>query len=105
MLVKKNWPLLIPITIGSLLTLSYFYILKKSTVHYYSPEQLIESVKSYFKNVTGSYIVYEPTTYQKFGIEYEIYKGGISAERNGQIYHYEFIADAYNGQVIDIFEI
>lgn len=105
MLSKKNWPLLIPITIGVVLAGSYFYVLNMNKQKYIPANKVIDSVKSYFKHVTGSYILYEPTTYRKFGIEYEVYKGGISAERNGEIYHYEFIADAYDGQIIDIIEI
>ena len=102
---NKKWPLLIPITIGIIMTGSYFYTLNKNKQSYYPAEKVITSVKDYFQNVTGSYIVYEPTTYRKFGIEYEVYKGGVSAVRNGKTYHYTFIADAYNGQVIDIVEV
>ncbi|AVP37331.1 hypothetical protein DOS70_06065 [Staphylococcus felis] len=105
MLSKRNWPLLLPIAVGLALAGSYFYVLNMNKTHYYPAEKIIKSVRSYFKDVSGSYILYEPTTYRKFGIEYEVYKGGISAERNGKVYNYEFIADAYNGQVMDIFEI
>jgi len=31
--------------------------------------------------------------------------GGITVNNDGKQVHYEFIADALNGQVIDIFEI
>ncbi|ARJ50032.1 hypothetical protein [Staphylococcus lutrae] len=105
MRLKKNWPLLIPILIGAVLTTSYFYVLYKNKQKYIAADKVIENVKGYFKHVTGSYILYEPTTYRKFGIEYEVYKGGISAERQGKTFNYEFIADAYNGQIIDIIEI
>ncbi|WP_258007259.1 hypothetical protein [Staphylococcus sp. 17KM0847] len=103
--INKNWPLVIPIAIGVAMTGSYFYMLNKNKQNYYPADKVIDSVKAYFKNVTGSYIVYEPTTYRKFGIEYEVYKGGITAIRNNEVYHYTFIADAYDGQVIDIIEI
>lgn len=102
---KKNWPLMIPITIGIIMTGSYFYTLNKNKQSYYPAEKVIESVKEYFQDVSGSFIVYEPTLYRKFGIEYEVYKGGISAIRNGKTYQYTFIADAYDGQVIDIIEV
>ncbi|MBI5974270.1 hypothetical protein [Staphylococcus canis] len=105
MFTKKDWPLLIPVAIGTALASSYFYVLNRNKSQYYPADKIIDSVRSYFKDVTGSYILYEPTIYQKFGIEYEVYKGGVSAERNGKVYNYEFIADAYNGQVIDIYEI
>ncbi|AVQ34566.1 hypothetical protein C7J88_03395 [Staphylococcus muscae] len=96
---------MIPITIGIIMTGSYFYTLNKNKQNYYPAEKVIESVKSYFQNVSGSYIVYEPTLYRKFGIEYEVYKGGISTTRQGKVMHYTFIADAYDGQVIDIIEV
>ncbi|EJO7156431.1 hypothetical protein NRV24_000514 [Staphylococcus pseudintermedius] len=105
MISKKNWPLLIPILILSLLAGSYFYALNMNKQKYISADKVIQSVNGYFRHVTGSYILYEPTTYRKFGIEYEVYKGGITAERHGKTFNYEFIADAYNGQIIDIIEI
>ncbi|MCS4485317.1 hypothetical protein [Staphylococcus americanisciuri] len=103
--IQKKWPLMIPITVGIIMAGSYFYTLSKNKQSYYPAEKVITSVKDYFQNVTGSYIVYEPTIYRKFGIEYEVYKGGISAMRNGKIYQYTFIADAYDGEVIDIIEV
>ncbi|UXR81787.1 hypothetical protein [Staphylococcus sp. IVB6214] len=102
---KKKWPLMIPITIGIIMTGSYFYTLNKNKQNYYPADKVIDSVKDYFQNVSGSYIVYEPTLYRKFGIEYEVYKGGISTTRQGKVTHYTFIADAYDGQVIDIIEV
>ena len=50
-------------------------------------------------------ILHIPKTYQKFGIETKVVHGGITVNNDGKQVHYEFIADAFNGQVIDIFEI
>ncbi len=71
----------------------------------YSCEEILKQVKAQFNNVEASYISHIPKTYQKFGIETKVVHGGITVNNDGKQVHYEFIADAFNGQVIDIFEI
>lgn len=71
----------------------------------YSCEEILKQVKVQFNNVEASYILHIPKTYQKFGIETKVFHGGITVNRDDKQVYYEFIADAFNGQVIDIFEI
>ncbi|MHD0397430.1 hypothetical protein ACY2DA_06280 [Staphylococcus simulans] len=71
----------------------------------YNPQKLIEEVKSYFMNVTGSYIVSEPQPFEQDGIHYEVYRGGVTTKNHGKFSHYEFIADATNGKIINIKEV
>ncbi|MGO1760334.1 MAG: hypothetical protein ACTHY0_11660, partial [Mammaliicoccus vitulinus] len=71
----------------------------------YNCEEILKQVKKEFNNVEASYILHIPKTYQKFGIETKVVHGGISVNKDDKLVHYEFIADAFNGQVIDIYEI
>lgn len=86
--------------LGVLATIIYFKQFKL-----YNCEEILNQVKKEFNNVEASYILHIPKTYQKFGIETKVVHGGISINKNGKPIHYEFIADAFNGQVIDIYEI
>lgn len=86
--------------LGILTALIYFKQFK-----HYSCEEILKQVKSQFNDVEGSYILHIPKTYQKFGIETKVVHGGVTINKNGNPVHYEFIADAFNGQVIDIYEI
>lgn len=104
MLNKKNWPLLIPIAIGTLLAGSYFYILRLERDRNHTPHDVLETVKQYFNNVTGSYILYEVVEFQK-GLEtYSAYKGGITTSRNDVTHQYTFYANAKTGEILDITE-
>ncbi|GGI40455.1 hypothetical protein [Mammaliicoccus stepanovicii] len=86
--------------LGAIGTYIYFKQFK-----YYNCEDILQQVKSQFNNVETSYILHIPKTYQKFGIETKVVHGGISVTKNNKPIHYEFIADAFNGQVIDIYEV
>ncbi|NHM93049.1 MULTISPECIES: hypothetical protein [Staphylococcus] len=104
MLNRKNWPLLIPIAIGTLLTGSYFYVLHLERDRNQPPHDVLESVKQYFNNVTGSYILYEVVQFHKELDTYSAYKGGITTTRNDVTHHYTFYANAKTGEILDITE-
>lgn len=104
MFTKKNWPLLIPFAIGTLLAGSYFFVILNETVKVKSPNTVLEAVKQYFHNVTGSFILYETVTYSKNDINYTAYKGGITTKRNDINHQYTFYADAKTGEILDIIE-
>lgn len=70
-----------------------------------SPEKILERVKSQFKQngpISGSWIHMAEEPYEKQQIKYQVYKGGISKNSNGQTEQFEFIADAKTGTIIDI---
>lgn len=70
-----------------------------------NPEQLLKDIQSKFYGVESSYIVYTPERYKKFGVETEIYRGGLSTNFDNYKESFEFIVDAYTGQLIDCTEV
>lgn len=101
---RRKILLLLVLPITALLSGVIVYLTILSTKKY-SPFKLIEEVKSYFMNVTGSYIVSEPQPFEQDGIQYEVYRGGVTTENHGKVSNYEFIADASNGKIINIKEV
>jgi|SRR5579875_278396 len=68
-----------------------------------SPNEILEQVKKQFKQVgpiNGSWIYTEPESFEKDHISYQVYKGGISRNHNGEKEQYEFIADASTGTIL-----
>lgn len=69
------------------------------------PEKVLASAKELFKQkgpISGSWIYMKTEPYNKQGLTYTVYKGGISRMEDGHLYQYEFIADAKTGCVIDV---
>ncbi|PTF55647.1 hypothetical protein [Staphylococcus chromogenes] len=102
MFTKKIWPLMIPFAIGTLMAGSYFYVIRNENDKIKPPNTVLEKVKQYFHNVTGSFILYEPVSYHKNGVDYKAYKGGITTKRNDVIHQYTFYADSKTGEILDI---
>lgn len=70
-----------------------------------SPEKVLEQVKKQFNQngtITGSWIHMEAQAYEQQHISYQVYKGGISKNNNGDNEQYEFIADASTGTLLEI---
>ena len=70
-----------------------------------SPEKVLEQVKKQFKQnepINGSWIHMVAEPYEKQQINYQVYKGGISKNKNGTNEQFEFIADAQTGTLLDI---
>lgn len=70
-----------------------------------TPDQVLEKVKGAFVKegpIEGSWISFEKHPLRKFALRSEGYEGGISRLEDGKIVHYEFLADAYTGTVLDI---
>ncbi|SUM70633.1 peptidase propeptide and YPEB domain-containing protein [Staphylococcus saccharolyticus] len=82
--------------------ISVIYLAKNKL---YNAEQLLTEVKTYFRDVKGSYIVQQPIILNQINNNQPIYQGGITTYKNGKLIDYEFYADAYSGQVIDIIEL
>lgn len=78
------------------------YLNKKK---FYNPDKLLEEVKTYFMDVKGSYIVQQPLNDPNINANKPIYLGGISATKNGKLVDYDFYADAYTGEVLNIIEL
>ncbi|MBA4537714.1 PepSY domain-containing protein [Bacillus aquiflavi] len=78
---------------------------EKSTI---SPEKVLDNVKAAFKKegpITGSWIQIQSEPYVSKQLQYEVFKGGISRNHNGEKEQFEFIADASTGTVIDLYPI
>jgi predicted small secreted protein len=72
---------------------------------YSSPEKVLETVKSTVKKdgrIYGSWILMKPENYEKYDLDYQVYKGGITRHNNGKREQFEFIADATTGTIIDL---
>ena len=72
---------------------------------YVSPEKVLANVKNQFRkngSISGSWIHMETEPFEKYDIQYQVYKGGISKSSNGVSEQYEFIADALTGALLDI---
>ncbi|MEI5908823.1 PepSY domain-containing protein [Bacillus spongiae] len=99
-----NWK---PFLIGAAVGITSVYLLRESTKTktYISSEKVLQKVKDTFKAkgpINGSWIHMEPENYEITPMTSKIYRGGISRHRNGNNEHYEFIADAHTGTIMDI---
>ncbi len=72
--------------------------------HVFQSEKTLAEVKTYFRNVVGSYILNETVTYETSEGTFTVYQGGITTQSNDKRTYYDFYADANNGEIIDIIE-
>ncbi|WP_427137154.1 hypothetical protein [Psychrobacillus psychrodurans] len=73
-----------------------------------SAELVLNEIKNSFKQegpIDGSWIYMTPEKFQKAAISMEVYKGGISRVKNGELEQFEFAADAKTGSVVDLVKI
>ncbi|GGE77564.1 PepSY domain-containing protein [Priestia taiwanensis] len=78
---------------------------KKLEKKYVKPEDALSTVKEAFKRkgeISGSWIHMIPESYDRFGLEYEVYRGGITAKEEEGSIRYEFLVDATTGTVLDV---
>lgn len=71
-------------------------------------KKVLEHVKALFAEegpIEGSWIELQPVNADRFGQEQAVYYGGISRKENEKLVQYEFIADAENGRIIDLYSI
>lgn len=66
-----------------------------------NPAKVLAEIKQQYTDVEGAYIDYTPENYKKLGLETTIYRGGVITATS----EYDFIADAYSGELIDTTEI
>jgi len=70
-----------------------------------SPEIVLDRVKKTFQRkgpVSGSWIYIHPNEYEKNGLIYDTYRGGITRTIDDQQKQFEFHADVKTGVVIDV---
>lgn len=70
-----------------------------------SSQKVLKRAKDHFKSqgpIQGSWIEMTPADYTHQGEEIEVYYGGITRLENDQATQYEFTADAYTGQVLNV---
>ncbi|RFU68730.1 hypothetical protein D0469_11370 [Peribacillus saganii] len=70
-----------------------------------TPESILSNVKNSLRKdgkINGSWIIMKPEPYQKFNLDYNVYKGGITRIINGNPEQYEFVADATTGTLLDL---
>ncbi|WP_050616090.1 PepSY domain-containing protein [Bacillus testis] len=70
-----------------------------------SPDDVLTHVKDAVKEngkVIGSWILMKPESYVKNGLQYEVFKGGLTKIDNDEQTQFEFVADATTGTVLDL---
>lgn len=70
-----------------------------------APEIVLERVKAAFQRkgpVSGSWIYIQPSEYEKNGLIYDTYRGGITRTIDHEQKQFEFHADVKTGVVIDV---
>ncbi len=68
-------------------------------------DDVLENVKEAFSKegpIDGSWIVMKPEQYDGLIAPMNVYRGGISRMRDGQLEQFEFLADAKTGTVVNV---
>lgn len=84
------------------------YAIQKFTPSYISSDQALKLVKQEFKKqgpIDGSWIHMEPETIERNNISYRVYKGGISRMSDNEPEQLEFLVNAENGTIIDVYKL
>lgn len=104
---KKYTAFIIPSLIISFFlgALSFFLVDRNKAVN---PDRILNHVKTDFRKdgpIEGSWIEMTKVPWSKYSYEAEVYYGGLSRFDEGILTHYEFVADAYTGSLLDIYKI
>ena len=70
-----------------------------------TPDSVLINVKKAFKTegpIDGSWIVMKTEPYTNNVITMDVYRGGISRIKNGEVEQYEFAADASTGTIVEL---
>ncbi len=68
-------------------------------------DSVLDTVKSAFKNegpIDGSWILMKTETFTNNVITMDVYRGGISRIKDGELEQFEFAADAKTGSVVEL---
>jgi len=71
-------------------------------------DKILNDVKEQFKAegpIEGSWIEMTKVPWKKYAYDTEVYYGGVSRMEKGEVVHYEFVADAYTGSLMDIYSV
>ncbi len=69
-----------------------------------TPEKALNQAKEMFKRkgpISGSWIYMKPEEIEKNGLLYDVYRGGVTRNIDGDNKQYEFYVDIETGAVID----
>lgn len=83
-----------------------FFIVENNTP--VNADKILNNVKDQFREdgpIEGSWIEMTKVPWKKYSYDTDVFYGGISRTENGQIAQYEFVADAYTGALMDIYEV
>lgn len=72
-----------------------------------NPEKALKNAKETFKKegpISGSWIYMKPEEVEKNGLHYQVYRGGITRNIDGQNKEYEFYIDTKTGAIISVEE-
>lgn len=75
---------------------------------YISADTVLKNIKEEFKKegpIDGSWIVMKTEPFENKVITMEIYRGGISRIKNGELEQYEFAANAKTGTVVELIKL
>lgn len=72
-----------------------------------SPDTILSQVKETLKadgKIIGSWILMTPEKFHKNGLEYEVFKGGLTKIANEKQRQLHFVADASTGTILEVSE-
>lgn len=72
---------------------------------YISADAVLNDVKDEFKKegpIDGSWIVMKTEAFENNMISMDVYRGGISRIKNGELEQYEFAANAKTGTIVEL---
>ncbi|MCA0972758.1 PepSY domain-containing protein [Halobacillus litoralis] len=72
-----------------------------------TPEKALKIAKEAFKKqgpISGSWIYMRPEELNKNGINYDVYRGGVSKQEDGKTSQFEFYIDTETGTIVDVAE-
>lgn len=71
-------------------------------------DSVLNTIKDFFKEegpIDGSWIVMKPELFENNVIKMDVYRGGISRIKNGELEQFEFAANARTGTVVELKQI
>ncbi|HLS35953.1 MAG TPA: PepSY domain-containing protein [Bacillota bacterium] len=82
------------------------YVVKQQLNEYQSitPEEALEKAKTKFRRlgpINGSWIYMKPEQIERNGLLYDVYRGGITRNIDGENVQFDFYADIDSGTIID----
>ncbi|ELK47344.1 PepSY domain-containing protein [Halobacillus sp. ACCC02827] len=72
-----------------------------------TPEKALKIAKEAFKKqgpISGSWVYMQPEELNKNGIHYDVYRGGIAKNKDGETSQFEFYIDTETGTIVDVAE-